>query len=109
MKNYLGELVDVLIDRPMGSSHPKYGFIYPINYGYIPNTIGGDGKEIDTYVLGEFEPLKLFEGYVIAIIRRKNDNEFKLVICKEKNKYTKEQIVALTEFQERYFDIEIEI
>lgn len=28
-----------------------------INYGYIEGTIAGDGKEIDVYVLGEFEPI----------------------------------------------------
>ena len=30
----------------MGSRHPKHGFIYPVNYGYVPNTISGDGEEL---------------------------------------------------------------
>ena len=45
-KEYLGKIVDVNIDRPMGSRHPKHGFIYPVNYGYIPNTVSGDGEEL---------------------------------------------------------------
>ncbi|MDS0526156.1 inorganic diphosphatase [Clostridium sp. SHJSY1] len=104
MESYFGKIVNVKMDRTMGSKHPKHNFIYPINYGYIPNTISGDGMEIDAYVIGEFEPLETFEGYVVAIIKRKNDIEDKLVVCKELNKYTKEQIEALVEFQERFFD-----
>lgn len=38
------------------------------------------------------------------MIKRTNDVEDKLVVCKEKEKYTKEQIEALVEFQERFFD-----
>ena len=38
-KHYLNKIVKVKIDRPLGSKHPKYNFIYPVNYGYIPNTI----------------------------------------------------------------------
>ena len=104
MESYLGKQVMIVMDRPLGSKHPKHGFIYPVNYGYISGTVAGDGEEIDAYVIGEFEPLEKFEGYVIAIVERKNDVEDKLVVCKEKNKYTKEQIKALIEFQERFFD-----
>ena len=55
---YLNKTLNVKIDRPFGGKHPKYGFIYPVNYGYIPNTISGDGEELDCYVLGVFEPIK---------------------------------------------------
>ena len=43
---YIGRTVDVVMDRPLGSLHPKYGFEYPVNYGYIPHTISGDGEEL---------------------------------------------------------------
>lgn len=104
MNSYLGKLVKVKIDRPLGSKHPKHNFIYSLNYGFIPNTIAGDGEEIDVYIIGEFEPLETYEGYVVAIIKRTNDVEDKLVVCKELNKYNKEQIRALVEFQERFFE-----
>ena len=74
-KEYLGKIVKVTMDRKMGSAHPKHGFIYPVNYGFIPNTISGDGEELDAYVLGEFKPLDEFEGKVIAIVHRTNDND----------------------------------
>ena len=28
-----------------------------LNYGFIPNTISGDGEELDVYLVGEFEPV----------------------------------------------------
>jgi len=99
----LGEKVTVIIDRPLGSKHPKYDFIYPLNYGYIQGMIAGDGEEQDAYVIGEFEAINQFEGYVIAVILREDDVEDKLVVCKDLRKYTKEQIEALVEFQERFF------
>ncbi len=102
-KEYLGKMVKVKIDRPYGSKHPKHGFIYPLNYGYVPNTTSGDGEELDCYILGVFEPVEEFEGKCIAIIHRTNDNDDKLVITKEKD-YSNDQIDALTEFQEQYFE-----
>jgi len=107
IREYLGKEVQVIIDRPLGSKHPKFGYIYPINYGYIPNTTSGDGVEIDVYVLGEFDPIDKYSGVVIGIIVRENDSEDKLVVSRKNKKYSKEQITALTEFQERYFKTEI--
>ena len=106
-KKYLGQTVTVKMDRPLGSTHPKHGFIYPVNYGYIPGTISGDGEELDAYVLGEHKPLDTFEGVVVAIIHRTNDNDDKLVVMAKDRNYTDDQIRALTEFQEQYFESEI--
>ena len=106
-REYLGKIVKVKMDRPLGTKHPKHSFYYPVNYGYIPGTISGDGEELDAYVLGVFEPLEEFEGEVVAIIHRTNDNDDKLVVVKSGNNYTDDQIRALTEFQERFFKSEI--
>ena len=103
-KEYIGKIVNVVMDRPLGSKHPKYGFIYTLNYGYIPNTVSGDGEELDAYVLGEFEPLNTFTGRVIALIHRTNDDDDKLIVVKDGKNYTDDQIRALTEFQERWYD-----
>lgn len=103
-KEYIGKMVEVKIDRPFGSKHPKHQFIYPVNYGYVPNTVSGDGEELDTYVLGVFEPLNEFKGKCIAVIHRTNDNDDKLIIVPEGKMYNASQIDALTEFQEQYFE-----
>lgn len=106
-ENYLGKKVKVEVDRPLGSKHPKHNIYYCVNYGFIPNTKSADGEELDAYVLGVFEPVKGFEGKCIAIIHRTNDNDDKLVVVPKDKEYSDEQIRALTEFQERFFESEI--
>ncbi len=101
--DFLGKNVRAQIDRPMGSRHPQHGFLYPLNYGYIPGTLSPDGEELDAYVIGVFEPLTEFEGRCIAVIQRLDDDDDKLVLAPEGKDYTDEQIAALTEFQERFF------
>lgn len=103
-QSYIGKIVTVSVDRQMGSKHLKHGFIYPINYGYVPNTISGDGEELDCYILGVFEPIESFTGKCIAVIHRLNDNDDKLVLVPEDKNYTNDEIRVLTEFQERFFE-----
>lgn len=98
-RQYIGKIVNVKIDRPLGSKHPKHEMIYPVNYGYVPNTISGDGEELDCYILGIDEPIIEFRGKCIAIIHRLNEDDDKLIIVKEGEDYTNEQIRAFTEFQ----------
>lgn len=105
--NYLNQNIKVKIDRPLGSIHPKHGFIYPVNYGFVPDTISGDGEELDCYVLGVFEPLNEFTGKCIAIIHRINDNDDKLIIVPENRNFSNKEIEILIEFQERFFKHEI--
>lgn len=102
-KKYLSQIIKVKIDRPLGSKHPKHGYIYPVNYGYVPNTISGDGEELDCYVLGVFEPLEEFKGKCIAVIHRTNDFDDKLIIVPEDRDFSNAEIEVLTEFQERFF------
>lgn len=91
----------------MGSRHPEWGFIYPVNYGYVPGTQAPDGEELDAYVLGVFEAKEEFTGICTAIIHRTDDDDDKLVVVPEGKTYSKEQIKALTEFQESFFESEI--
>jgi inorganic pyrophosphatase len=102
-KDFIGKKVNVTVDRPLGSKHPNWGFIYPNNYGYIPNTLSGDGEELDAYILGVFEPIKNFEGICIAVLHRLNEDDDKLIVVPANTNYTDEQIDALTEYQERFF------
>ena len=101
--NFLGKIVKIKVDRPLGSKHPKHSFIYPVNYGDIPNTRSGDSEELDAYILGAFEPLDEFTGKCIAIIHRTNDDDDKLIVVPEDKTYSDAEIMALTEFQERFF------
>lgn len=102
--DFLGKMVTVEVDRKLGTKHPKHGFMYMLNYGYIPNTISGDGEELDAYLVGIYEPVESFEGKVIAVIHRTNDDDDKLVVVPEGKEYSDDAIKALTEFQERFFE-----
>ncbi len=100
----LGKKVHVVIDRPKGSVHPNYpSLIYPLNYGYVPGVLGGDGEEQDCYVLGVDSPIAEFQGTVIAIIHRLDDIEEKWVVAKEDCPFSKKEIIKQTYFQEKYF------
>ena len=104
----LGNIVKVIIDRPLGSHHPKHkDIIYPVNYGYIPGVIAPDGEEQDAYILGVNEPITQFVGKVIAVIHRLNDIEDKWVVAPENKVFSKDEIADLVAFQEKFFDIEI--
>ena len=107
-KDYLNKIVSVKIDRPLGSSHPKYpDLIYLANYGYVPNTKSGDGEELDAYILGIDYPIDKFEGECIGVIYRLNDDDDKLIIVPKGKNYTDEEIRKKTYFQEKYFESEI--
>ena len=82
-QNFLHQTLTIKIDRPLGSRHPKWDFIYPVNYGFVPDTISGDGEETDAYILGISEPLEIFTGKCIAVIHRINDDDDKLIIVPE--------------------------
>lgn len=108
LKQLLGESVTVIIDRPLGTTHPNHNdIIYPVNYGYIENIFAGDGEEQDAYILGVDEKLNIFKGTVIAIIHRNDDVEDKLVVAPNNMKFTSKEIMEKVNFQEQYFNTEI--
>ena len=101
-KDFLGKNVEVIMDRPMNTKHPKWGWRYPINYGYVPNTKSTDGKELDVFFLGLDRPVKEAKGICIAIIHR-TDDEDKLVVVPKGVKLSDEEIEKQIEFQEKWF------
>ncbi len=103
----LGKEVEVVIDRPMGSSHPEYDYRYEVNYGYLPGFKAPDGSELDAYYLGVNEPIERGRGEVIAIIHRNDDDDDKLVVVPSGMTMTDEEIKEAVSFQERWFDHEI--
>ena len=103
-----GRIVNVIVDRPLGTCHPKHRDIrYEVNYGYVPGVIAPDGEEQDAYILGVHEPVDTFSGKVIAIIHRFDDVEEKWVVAPEGVSFTKEEIMQQVAFQERFFHSEI--
>ena len=81
---------EIVIDRPRGSSHPRYpDFVYPVDYGYLKSTASMDGGGIDVW-------LGTGDGGVNAVICTvdllKKDSEIKILIgC------TREETAAIYE------------
>ena len=108
--SYLGKVVNLVIDRPIGSAHPKYeDLVYPLNYGFIPNVYGGDSEELDVYLIGLDVPVKEYKAKIVAIVHRHNDVEDKLVAAPEDMHYAKSEIEDAVGFQEQYFESEVEV
>lgn len=106
----IGNVVKVIVDRPLGSFHPKHRDIYySVNYGFIPGRVAPDGEEQDAYILGVNEPVAEFVGRVIAIIHRLDDVEDKWVVAPENLSFTAEEIMEQVAFQERFFQTEIKM
>ncbi len=104
----IGDIVKVIVDRPLGSQHPQYKeTYYPINYGFVEGIMEEDEEEQDAYILGVDVPVKEFVGKIIAIIHRDDDIEEKWVVVPLNKSYTKEEIKKQVEFQEKYFKSEI--
>lgn len=105
---FIGRIVEIQIDRPLGSKHPKHGFVYEVNYGFVQGTLAPDGEEIDAYLLGVNEPVERYKGKCIAVIHRTNDDDDKLVVVSDSiDNISDEDIKKLTHFQEQFFTSEI--
>jgi inorganic pyrophosphatase len=109
VKSYLGKTVHIKMDRPIGTEHPKHpGLLYPINYGYIPGVYGGDGEELDVYLLGIDQPVEEYTARIIGIVHRHNDIEDKLIVTTNNKEYSEKEIKEIISFQEKYYKYKIE-
>lgn len=108
--SFLGQIVEIKIDRPLGSAHPKHlDLIYQVNYGFIPGVFGGDGEEMDVYLLGVDGPVFKSSAQIIAVVHRLDDEEDKLVGAPVGTHFTKAEIEKSVAFQEQYFKTEVEM
>ena len=67
-KQFLGKEVEVVFDRPLGSKHPKHGFVYEANYGYLDGVKAPDGDDLDAYFLGTDQPLQKVSAERVGLI-----------------------------------------
>ena len=92
---------ELVIDRPKGSTHPKYPkIVFPLDYGYLKNTSGGDGNEIDVW-RGSLRE-KVLNAIACTVDILKRDTEIKLLVsCSDheieviKDFYTSEYMSAI--------------
>lgn len=106
---WIGRRILAIIDRPLGTSHPRWpGIVYLVNYGYVPGTLSGDGKPVDVYIVGEDRALDEVAAFVVAIVHREDDNEDKLVAAVSMRTITPDDIMKQVQFVEQYFTVTIE-
>ena len=74
---------NIIIDRPKGSSHPKFpNLVYEVDYGYIENTSSMDGDGIDVW-RGSL-PLFYANAIICIVDLMKKDSEIKILVgCTE--------------------------
>ena len=106
IRDLLGKQVHVEVDRPIGHMHK--GLVYPVNYGFIPGLMAGDGEEQDAYILGVTQPVEAFDGIVIGAVCRRDDVEDELVVAPAGMEFHQGQIAQAVHFQEQYFDTYIQ-
>lgn len=99
----IGRTVSGHIDRPMGSRHPREGFLYPVNYGYVDDAQAMDGEAQDVYLLGVNGPTKTFTGKVMAVYHRFDDIEDKWIVTPDGTELSDEEILRQIQFQEQFF------
>src|SRR5690349_7290555 len=69
----------LVLDRPKGSEHPRYpGQVYPLDYGYLEDTLSGDGQGIDIWV-GSL-PERKVTGAIFTVDLEKRDSEMKILL-----------------------------
>ena len=69
----------IIIDRPKGTSHPKYpNIVYELDYGYLKNTTSMDGAGIDVWI-GSVDSRDIC-AVVCTVDLAKKDSEIKLLI-----------------------------
>lgn len=106
-RKFLNKKVKVTIDRPIGSNHPKWGFEYSVNYGFVEGVLAPDGEGLDVYILNISEPVEYFEGEVVAVLHRLDDDDDKLIVVPVGESVTDDMIDSKTDFQEKFFKHEI--
>lgn len=109
VEGYLGKIVTIEIDRPIGHVHHKgeKTLIYPINYGYIPGVLGGDGEELDVFLVGVDEPVSSYTGQIIGIVYRADDVEDKLIMAPKGASFSADEMARAVHFQEKYYQTTI--
>ena len=105
VESYLGKEVSIEIDRPIGYVHHKGDktLVYPINYGYIPGVLGGDGEELDVFLVGVDTPVNTYTGRIVGIAYRTDDVEDKLIMAPAGVSFTAEEMARAVYFQEKYY------
>jgi inorganic pyrophosphatase len=90
---------EIVIDRPKNSRHPVYhNLIYPVDYGYLKDTVATDGQGVDVFV-GSLSTRSI-QALIVACDILKKDIEIKLLCgCSESEEKEILYFLNQTDFQ----------
>ncbi|HET8562384.1 MAG TPA: inorganic pyrophosphatase [Candidatus Binatia bacterium] len=93
----------IIIDRPQGSSHPRYpDLIYPLDYGYLEGTTSADGNGTDVWLGSLNRTDRTLTGILCTFDRLKRDLEIKLLMgC------TPEDVQVIQDFHKEMYPLYI--
>lgn len=96
----LGKYVRVRVTDPMHSVDSEKNFTYELNYGTVESGLDARSPVKGAYVMGVTHRVRIFEGRVIAVIKRKNMGGIILVVAPKSKRYIVHQIEDAIEFAE---------
>lgn len=86
---------NIIIDRAKGTAHPKWGWIYETDYGYLDGTSSADSDGIDVWV--GTAPNPVASAVICIVDALQNDSEIKILIgC------TEEEIEKIYAFHNKF-------
>lgn len=97
----LGKYVRVRVTKPMHSVDSENGINYELNYGTVESGLDARSPVKGAYIMGVTHRVRVFEGRVIAIIKRKNMGGIYLVVAPKSKRYIVHQIEDAVEFIEK--------
>ncbi|MCR4926216.1 MAG: NUDIX domain-containing protein [Clostridiales bacterium] len=104
----LGKYAKVKVTRPIKSFHPKYGFEYELNYGFVEGVTNISGTKQGAYIMGIDHPVREFDGRIIAIIKRNNMKGVEWVVAPKSKKFIVNDIKKAIDFAESYYGYSLE-
>ncbi|MBR5320560.1 MAG: NUDIX domain-containing protein [Clostridia bacterium] len=97
----LGKYVRVRVTKPMHSFDSENGIPYQLNFGTVESGIDSRSPVKGAYIMGVTHRVRVFEGRVIAVVKRKNMGGIMLVVAPKSKRYIVHQIEDAIEFAEK--------
>ncbi len=103
----LGKYVRVRVTKPMHYFDREKNVSYSLNYGTVESGIDAHSPVKGAYIMGVTHRVRVFEGRVIAIIKRKNMGGIILVVAPKSKRYIVHQIEDAIAFAENSEDYDL--
>ncbi len=97
----LGKYVTVRVTKPMNSFDTENEITNELNFGKVENGIDPKSPVKGAYIMGVNHRVRMFEGRVIAIIKRKNMGGIVLVVAPKSKRYIVHDIEDAISYAEK--------